>query len=112
ALSPQWEGFASTVLATVATANLTFATVLPKINEEWACCSGRSVMPREVKKEQNTVAGPSRPRCGVCKGCHDTKDHRSDYKHPEGFGQPKNPQQQPQLKKGGGKKKNFRKGKG
>ena len=75
ALPHEWEGFASTLLTTLPAAApagaaagapiLNFATVLPKIQEEWSRRSGRSVMPKQtsesVKREQNAQAGPSRP---------------------------------------------------
>ena len=92
ALPSKWEGFASTILATlpvVAPAAggvaLTFATVLLKIQEEWSRRSNSSVMPREVKKErqQNVQAGPSKkPLCQKCKKTgHTTSEHRDNY-HP------------------------------
>ena len=92
ALPSKWEGFASTILVTLPVvapaaggAALTFATVLPKIQEEWSCQSNSSVMPREVKKErqQNMQAGPSKkPLCQKCKKTgHTTSEHRDNY-HP------------------------------
>ena len=72
ALPQEWEGFASTILATLpvdlppgapaGAQALTFASVLPKINEEWSRRSGSSVMPnwKEEKKESNAFAGPSK----------------------------------------------------
>ena len=92
ALPPKWEGFASTILVTLpATAPaaggvvLTFAAVLPKIQEEWSRQSNTSIMPKEAKKEkqQNAQAGPScKPLCQKCKKTgHTTSEHRDDY-HP------------------------------
>ena len=59
ALPSKWEGFASTILATLPVvalagggAALTFAAVLPKIQEEWSHQSNSSIMPREAKKER------------------------------------------------------------
>jgi len=92
ALPHNWQGFASTLLATLhvnptaaqVTAGiqaLTFDLVLPKVMEEWSRKSGRSIMPSlKEKKEQNVQAGPSRPRCKKCSGCHNTTDHHDDYK--------------------------------
>ena len=72
ALPTEWEGFTSTILATLpvqlpasaptGAQALTFASVLLKINEEWSCRSGNSVMPKnkEERKESNAFAGPSK----------------------------------------------------
>ena len=128
ALPNEWEGFASTILATLpvqlpagapaGAQALTFASVLPKINEEWSCHSGSSVMPKnkEERKESNAFAGPSKvnkPQCKTCNGRHSTKDHIDGYKHPNasqnnnpGPSQPKKP-----FNKGKGKKDYKGKGK-
>ena len=126
ALPAEWEGFASTILATLPVTlpagapagaqALTFTSVLPKINEEWSRRSGHSVMPRfkEERKENNAFAGPSKvnkPRCKTCNGCHSTKDHIDGYKRPNappqaGPSQPKKP-----FTKGKGKKDYKGKGK-
>ena len=111
ALPQEWKGFASTILATLPVTlpagapagaqALTFASVLPKINEEWSQRSGNSVMLKwkEEKKESNAFAGPSKvnkPQCKTCNGHHSTKDHIDGYKHPNttpqaGPSQPKKP---------------------
>ena len=71
ALPHEWEGFASTLLTTLpatapagtaaGTPFLNFSMVLPKIQEEWSHCSGRSIMPKQtnesVKREQNAQTG-------------------------------------------------------
>ena len=126
ALPTEWEGFASTILATlpvVAPAGapagaqvLTFTSVLPKINEEWSRCSGNSVMPKfkEERKENNAFAGPSKVnklQCETCNGRHSTKDHIDGYKRPNAPphaspSQPKKP-----FTKGKGKKDYKGKGK-
>jgi len=90
ALPNEWQGFTSTLLATLhvnptaaqitaGVQQLTFDSILPKAMEEWSQKSGKSIMP-STKKEQNAQAGPSRPRCKKCSGCHSTVDHRNDYK--------------------------------
>ena len=117
ALPPKWEGFASTILATlpvVAAAAgapaLTFAAVLPKIQEEWSRRSNSSVMPKKHKEEKhvNAQAGPSkRPICQKCKKPgHTTGEHRDDYK--PSFTPASS---QPKKKFRGNKKKDY-KGKG
>ena len=72
ALPNKWEGFASTILATLpvqlptgaptGAQALTFTSVLAKINEEWSHRSGNSVMLRnkEERKESNAFTGPSK----------------------------------------------------
>jgi len=92
ALPNDWQGFASTLLATLhvnptaaqiaaGVQQLTFDSVLPKIMEEWSRKSGKSIMPSlKDRKEQNVQAGPSRPRCKKCSGRHSTADHCNDYK--------------------------------
>ena len=124
ALPHEWEGFASTLLMTLPAAApagaaagtpfLNFSMVLPKIQEEWSCHSGRSIMPKQanesIKREQNVQAGLSRPHCKKCSGRHNTSDHRDNYKHPNapyqpqtGPSQPKNFRNQPKKGKGKGK---------
>ncbi|KIM63725.1 hypothetical protein SCLCIDRAFT_23908 [Scleroderma citrinum Foug A] len=110
ALPNEWEGFASTILATLPVAlpagapagaqALTFASVLPKINEEWSQCSGNSVMPKnkESGKESNAFAGPS-------------KDHIDGYKHPNAAPQACPSQPKKPFTKGKGKKDYKGKGK-
>ena len=96
---------------------LTFSNIVPKIQEEWSCRSGRSVMPKDekwvIKKEHNTVAKESTPRCRKCKGCHVTSDHRDDYKCPNipQIAPHAYPNRQPQQNKAP-KKKGGKKGKG
>ena len=97
ALPNEWEGFASTILATLPVTlpagapagaqALTFALVLSKINEEWSRRSGNSVMlkNKEDRKESNAFAGLSKVnklRCKTCNGRHSTKDHIDGYKRP------------------------------
>ena len=72
ALPNEWEGFASTILATLpvqlpasapaGAQALTFTLVLLKINKEWSRHSGSLVMPKnkEERKESNAFAGPSK----------------------------------------------------
>ena len=125
ALPKEWGSFAMTLLATLpmnvnqagvaaGIPQLTFSNVVPKIQEEWSRRSGRSVMPKDdkriVKKEHNTVAKESTPRCRKCKGRHATSDHRDDYKRPNipqiaPHTYPNRPPQQNKApKKKGGKK--------
>ena len=97
ALPKEWGSFAMTLLVTLSLninqagvaagiPQLTFSNVVSKIQEEWSHHSGRSIMPRDekriIKKEHNTVAKESTPRCRKCKGRHVTSDHRDDYKCP------------------------------
>ena len=97
ALPKEWGSFAMTLLVTLplninqagvaaGIPQLTFSNVVSKIQEEWSHHSGRSIMPRDekqiIKKEHNTVAKESTPRCRKCKGRHVTSDHRDDYKCP------------------------------
>ena len=91
ALPPKWEGFASTILATLPVAQpagggvaLTFAAVLPKIQEEWSRQSNSSVMLKKIKEEKqvNAQAGPSKhPICQKCKKPgHTTGEHHDEYR--------------------------------
>jgi len=123
ALPNDWQGFASTLLAThrvnptaaqitASVQQLTFDSVLPKIMEEWSRKSGKSVMPT-MKKEQNAQAGPSRPRCKKCQGRHSTVDHRDDYKKTFTPNAAAGPSSFPPKNQGGGKGKGGgKKGKG
>ena len=122
ALPSKWEGFASTILATLPVAALaagrpalTFAVVLPKIQEEWSCQSNSSIMPREAKKErqQNVQAGPSKkPLCQKCKKTgHTTSEHQDNY-HPTYNIHSPLPAQNPLPKKKSQRKKKDYKGKG
>ena len=126
ALPQEWEGFASTILATLpvnlparapaGAQALTFASVLPKINEEWSQRSGNSVMLKwkEEKKENNAFAGLSKvnkPRCKTCNGRHSTKDHIDGYKHPNAPPQAGPSQLKKPFTKGKGKKDYKGKGK-
>ena len=121
ALLNDWQGFASTLLATLhvnptaaqitaGVQELTFDSVLPKIMEEWSWKSGKSIMPNlKERKEQNVQAGPSCPRCKKCSGRHSTADHCDDYKKmftPNTAAGPSTflPKNQGGKGKGGGKK--------
>ena len=122
ALPSKWEGFTSTILATLPVAvpagggaALTFAAVLPKIQEEWSCQSNFSVMPREAKKErqQNAQAGPSKKLlCQKCKKTgHTTSEHRDNYRPTYSLHSPPSIQNPLPKKKSQRKKKDY-KGKG
>jgi len=91
---------------------LMFDSVLPKIMEEWSHKSGKSIM-ATIKKEQNAQAGPSRPRCKKCSGCHSTTDHHNDYKKMFTPNTTAGPSTFPPKNQGGGKGKGGgKKGKG
>jgi len=123
ALPNEWQGFASTLLATLhinptaaqiaaGVQQLTFDSVLPKIMEEWSHKSGKSIMPT-IKKEQNVQAGPSCPRCKKCSGHHSTMDHHDDYKKTFTPNTATGPSTFPLKNQGGGKGKGGgKKGKG
>jgi len=125
ALPNDWQGFASTLLATLhvnptaaqitaGVQQLTFDAVLPKIMEEWSRKSGKSIMPSlKDRKEQNAQARPSRPRCKKCSGRHSTADHRDDYKKTFTPNATAGPSTFPPKNQGGGKGKGGgKKGKG
>jgi len=125
ALPNDWQGFASTLLATLhvnptaaqitaGVQQLMFNSVLPKIMEEWSRKSGKSIMPSlKEQKEQNAQAGPSRPRCKKCSGHHSTTDHRNDYKKTFTPNAAAGPSTFPPKNQGGGKGKGGgKKGKG
>jgi len=123
ALPNEWQGFTSTLLATLhvnltqaqinaGVTQLTFDSIVPKVMEEWSHKSGKSIMPT-MKKEQNAQAGPSRPRCKKCSGRHATMDHRDDYKKTFTPNAPAGPSTFPLKNQGGGKGKGGgKKGKG
>ena len=122
ALPSKWEGFTSTILVTLPVAApagggaaLTFATILPKIQEEWSCQSNSSVMPKEARKEkqQNAQAGPSKkPLCQKCKKTgHTTSEHQDNYHPTYSLHSPSPPLNLPKKKSQGKKKKDY-KGKG
>jgi len=124
-LPNDWQGFASTLLATLhvnptaaqitaGVQQLTFNSVLPKIMEEWSRKSGKSIMPSlKERKEQNAQAGPSCPRCKKCSGRHSTADHHDDYKKMFTPNTAAGPSTFPLKNQGGGKGKGGgKKGKG
>jgi len=124
-LPNDWQGFASTLLATLhvnptaaqiaaGVQQLTFDSVLPKIMEEWSRKSGKPIMPSlKEQKEQNMQAGPSCPRCKKCSGHHSTVDHCDDYKKMFTPNATAGPSTFPPKNQGGGKGKGGgKKGKG
>ena len=126
ALPNEWEGFTSTILATLpvnlpagapaGAQALTFTSVLLKINKEWSRHSGNSVMlkNKEERKESNAFTGPSKVnklRCKMCNGRHSTKDHIDGYKHPNAPPQAGPSQLKKPFTKGKGKKDYKGKGK-
>ncbi|KIN97810.1 hypothetical protein M404DRAFT_10699 [Pisolithus tinctorius Marx 270] len=136
-MAASWDQAPTNILSSIDPTKLDPDTVIPRMKEVWSHKSGQTMLPRQmeplgsssqVKKESNSLLSRMNkpPLCNICKGGHNTQDHRGggnfrgrggcgNRGRGRGGGYQPYPQQNNQQQSGSsnrGKNQNRRRGKG
>ncbi|KIN94899.1 hypothetical protein M404DRAFT_11214 [Pisolithus tinctorius Marx 270] len=87
AMAASWDHAPTNILSSIDPTKLDPDAVIPRMKEVWSHKSGQTMLPRQmepsgsstqIKKESNSLLSRMNkpPLCNICKGGHNTQDHR------------------------------------